>query len=750
MNRRLINSHHVLTGLSIVAAWAFMLFINGAVPFWTTPTLGQAVWTTGFSLSFIQNSLVTIHATNFGTPSPASMAFGLAGAYPTGLLIAIGLHPSDAYTVMIGAWLSVAFWGAWRLGRFLGLSAALAALGALLWTSTPIIWAHAGYSMVSLGIALLPFYFSTVVIFLVNTVTMGRVNLKSVIGYLLVPIIAVFMDGYSFMFFAVGSSILAGYIFVQHKEMRTYLIKHAVPIHVLAFGLAYGLYTLYMGKADFSLASLDFFRGWGLDLSFIAIPTKGMLWLWDSLGLSVSRSDAQFFGDVSVWVTTFSLPLIILGMVAWWSVRKSSRLATGFLILALFGFYMALGPSLKVDSTKPGSLQIAQPNQLSALMPADLAIGPTGNAVLSEFVPGIRNMRASYRWSALGMFGFWALVLLLLVQKRSKPAQMLIISLIGFLILNNLPNLSDQWQAAEHNRSMFLALDQDLVKPFSQDLNPGETVAFVPYRNDFMVNYLAPRLGIKTFNVGGDKNLDEAHTHWPFIMQQFQMGQVDPWFSSRVAQLLAKGEANAVVLPYIDMLKAAHAWPYPDEYQAALEPVEKKFKASELFDVVHRQHYAVVRLKPAYAAQADSPVLLDMLMTDMPSPPFGLKVDNFSADSSLHQVGRVDNGVMVTTGQAGFLAFGPYQPLNAGHYRLTVKGKADAVKGAWVDVVSHKGILQHTKFPLSIASNGSDGVLVTGEVTLVASVEDFEVRVYVSASDVLRMDGYELVALKSK
>jgi len=407
---------------------------------------------------------------------------------------------------------------------------------------------------------------------------------------------------------------------------------------------------------------------------------------------------------------------------------------------------MALGPSLKVDSTKPESLQIAKPYQMSALMPADLAIVPTGNAILSEYVPGLKNMRAAYRWSALGMFGFWALVLLLLAQKRSRPAQMLIIGLIGFLIFNNLPNLSNQWQAAEYNRSMFLALDKDLVKPFSQDLKPGETVAFLPYRNDFLVNYLAPKLGIRTFNVGGDKNLDEARTHWPVIMQQFQMGQVDLGFSDRVAQLLVKGDANAVVLPYIDMLWAAHTWPYPDKYQADLEPVENKLKASKLFEVVHRQHYAVVRLKPAYAAQADSPVLLDILATDMPSPPFGLKVDNFSPDSTLHQVGHVENGIMVTTGQTGFLAYGPYQPLNAGHYCLTVKGEADVVKDAWVDVVSHKGTIQHAKFPLLIAGNDSTGVLATGEVSLDASVDDFEVRVYVSTLDVVRMDGYELVA----
>src|SRR3546814_5692185 len=73
---------------------------------------------------------------------------------------------------------------------------------------------------------------------------------------------------------------------------------------------------------------------------------------------------------------------------------------------------MALGPSLKINSTKPVALQLSHPQEESAFMLPEYALLPTGNAWISETVPGFNIMRASYRWSALGIFAFWLLVMI--------------------------------------------------------------------------------------------------------------------------------------------------------------------------------------------------------------------------------------------------------------------------------------------------------------------------------------------------
>lgn len=606
--------------LVLIIVFAFILFLHGAVPFFATPTLGQALWSTGFSQSFVNESIFTVYAKNFGFPQPAAISFGLAGAWPVGLFIKLGLHPVDAYSLMVASWLALAFFSSYKICRIFGSSRILALLSALLWMSMPIIWGHAGYSMLSLGIALLPFYFLAGYNLFITNSKLSKPSLFHIGIYIFAVFISVFMDGYTFMMFAVGGSLFGAYVICSIPDFKKSIYKYFFPIHILSFVIAYLTYVLFIGRSTFESSSEDFFRGWGLDLSFIAIPTEGVFWVFDALGLSKERSDVLYFGDDSVWVTTFCLPIILMGGYGWWRIRRQAKIATGFLLLAIFGFYMALGPSLKINSTKPEWMQKTMLPQLSVLMPSEMAVMPTGNAIVLT-LPGFNAMRASYRWSALGIFACWMLLVFSLSIRRPKIHTIVPIVLI-VLVGMNLPNLIEKWSSYRNNREQFFDIDQRLVLPLKKVLNPHELIAFLPYGNDFLTNYVASRLNIKTFNIGGDKNLLEAQKKWPSCMFNFKNelndAQVNDIFS-----FLLSGSCDVIVLSRFDGSHAAHYWPEmnkPNQQQLVPLLLIQNLKSIPFLDVIDSELFVVVRLRPEFSTVSRKKEIINEMLAEIEYP----------------------------------------------------------------------------------------------------------------------------------
>ncbi len=622
-----------------VLAGAWVLLLHGAVPFLMTPTLGQAIWASGFAQSFANGGWLNIHAHDFGIPLPAAIAFGLSGALPMSWLIRLGLHPADAYAGVFALWLMIAFCSAYLICRSLGMVRSLSILGAVAWMGMPIIWAHADYSMLSLGIGLLPFYFLAALHLLRLEMTVSGPSAAPL--YFLAALISIFMDGYTFVMFAVGSSILFGYSLLSEGRKRRDLWTKALPVHIASFLVAYIAFAAYIGRYSYEQSPIDFFRGWGLDLSFVLIPTRGMYWFLDKSGLSVARSDRLYFGDASVWKTTFALPTIVIALWAWWQTRKRCNLSMCFLIVALIAFYMALGPSLKIDSVKPAEMRVAHPGQQSAQMPVQLAIAPTGNEWISETLPGFKSMRASYRWSALGIFALWMMIVIWSgnLDKRYKlPAVAFTV-----IVLLNIPNLPGRFHSLTDNRVQFLQIDTDLVEKLRLTVKQNETIAFVPWQNDFIVNYLAPKIGFRAFNIGGDKNLADAQTRWPWDMQALG-GQLDDSKISHIVRLLALQKTDAVIVPYLHTLWSAHLWPCldqtqtklteslkeewsdilgfycPDQRKAALHSTIRKIEASPYLYVSDSDLFAAIRLRPEYQTESGHNLLLKTILSHTSFP----------------------------------------------------------------------------------------------------------------------------------
>jgi hypothetical protein len=556
--------------------FAVVLGVHGALPFVAIPTLGQALWITGFGESFIRGGIFNLYAHNFGCPLPAPIVFGLPGAWPAGLLIGAGLHPGDAYALVLWLWLAIASWGATRVGRLLGLQLPAAALGATTWLTLPVVWNHAHYSMLSMGFALLPAYVLAPLA-LVRRPPVTRPDFaRLALHYALMACIAVFMDGYTFVMFAVAATaLLLGHV-RRDGVFQRQVLRFVLPLHVFSLALAVLLYRAYVGRAEFTVEPMEAFRGWGADLRFLAVPTRGTHWLLDALGWSEPRTTIEQFGDASVWQTTFVLPLLLAGALAWWRVRTRGRLALICLALSLFGGYMALGPSLKFGHTRPPTLQA----QHDPLMPRECAGPRTGTSLLSKHLPGFKNMRASYRWMGLCALGLWLLLLLWLAQPGARWRYAVILGIIAL----NLPHPIEKWRTAIDYRDNLRQLDHAVVDALRVPMRPQERVIFLPFGNDFIINYLASRLDLRAYNIGGDKNLAMARAHWPAPLPQFEMGKVDAAFGDRIAAVLhSPAVADVVIIPHFDMLWAAHHWPCGEQHLAKCPEVI----ARDLADTEH-------------------------------------------------------------------------------------------------------------------------------------------------------------------
>jgi glycosyltransferase involved in cell wall biosynthesis len=117
----------------------------------------------------------------------------------------------------------------------------------------------------------------------------------------------------------------------------------------------------------------------------------------------------------------------------------------------------------------------------------------------------------------------------------------------------------------------------------------------------------------------------------------------------------------------------------------------------------------------------------------------------WGSDSRLGtQVGTRTGRDIASTGEAGYLVFGPYIPLAAGHYRIVIRGalgKKGAVD-AYMDVAVDKGTVVVAESALD--KSDIDGNLVSMQISLDKPCTDFEVRVWVNESTDLQVSMIEI------
>ena len=194
MLKNFVKPHKLLIAL---ISFITVLLIHNPIPFFLQPTAASDILATGFSESLTNNnSLFNFYAYEFGIPKPAAETFGLEAIWPMSLLIRFGFHTRDAYVFVFSFWVGVSMISTYLLARQFGNKKLYALFLVIILVTIPIAINHHEYSMLSLGIILLPFYFlAAFKIFYIEKNDLYKSKFSSIVFCIIATVVFLFLHG---------------------------------------------------------------------------------------------------------------------------------------------------------------------------------------------------------------------------------------------------------------------------------------------------------------------------------------------------------------------------------------------------------------------------------------------------------------------------------------------------------------------------------------------------------------------------
>jgi len=231
-------------------------------------------------------------------------------------------------------------------------------------------------------------------------------------------------------------------------------------------------------------------------------------------------------------------------------------------------------------------------------MPAEAATAQMPWASAYTDLPGLEQMRAVYRW-----FGGTRLMLILLagvgvaaLARRPRHGPALAAAAVALVMLDTAPNVPGFIEAHQQQRRQQVAMRADLRDPLVAALRPGERVFFAgagANANPFLVNSIAASAKVRSYSVGGDKNLAVAQARWP--AQVIAMAGPGAGGPEAVARALATRTVDVVVLPYADLRWATERWPPPPQEREASLAAFAPLLSDPRFEVERGRWFATLR-----------------------------------------------------------------------------------------------------------------------------------------------------------
>jgi len=554
------------------------------------PALGvvECLASTGTWLYCPLASLGERHATSYGLPMIQFVS----------LVHRIGWFPLPVSWNLSGLLvLYLAGLGAQAFFRAMGVSAALAVLGSILFLALPVVWAKNNYPLMLWGFALLP-------LLLWTQYKAWQLNSHLAAFALLIAALTLglFQEPYSLVMALTFGGWLALVKLTGSglQGLRFALVR--TGLWVVACLVAVWLYRLYIpGGADYPTMPLDFFRGQGIDLIALIARDPQLYWLGPLWGVG-QLTPVLFFTDGEMTAHSYLGLGLLLGLiiflfsdVVWRSQRRT------VLILTLLGaFVMALGPSLKVNSTAADRSADDPITMQTYLMPAEAAVMDLPHQFVYE-LPPFNAMRSVSRWYLLVALMLVTMLMLGVQSFQSRgPVQLILAALLLLgVALEHWPNIAHRTALTGIFGNLYRQIENDLVEELQQMLRPEERVVFVGgerLNNEFFSTFLCARVGCSTYNASTDKAFAIALASWPDEMRDRLLRPAEP---AARADLLQREYFDALVLSHFDLRWDSYSWPPPSEQrEVMLEQWVSPYLELESVNVDVGHWFSVIRAEP--------------------------------------------------------------------------------------------------------------------------------------------------------
>jgi len=374
--------------------------------------------------------------------------------------------------------------------------------------------------------------------------------LLAVPAALLVSLLMAFLDGYSYF----GGAVVIGFLTLG-RALQAW--RDGRPGTGVAAGIAWlgalgGAALTYASWAPSSTYEahppLDFPARLGVDVASLFLPSSRYLYP-DLIGLTPPVQ--TFWGALdtppSNYLGYLTVLLAAIGVVAVLRKRRGVRwevVAVG--VAGAVTLLLAFGPTLKIAQYEPG-------------LDASFLTLPT--SFLYEHVPGFQSLRVSNRWlvttrlcvvllSAVGLAALW--------RRWGGRLRWRAAAVVLLAVLTLVEVLPEPGRIVDERRESLAKvnyLNGGIVPEAGRLLHDDELVLMLPSTNDFLADYLVPVTGVRSYNVGIDKNHSYAVSAWPdtvLAANAAYKAEGAPGAVEEICAVLAAGDADAVVLPSMD------------------------------------------------------------------------------------------------------------------------------------------------------------------------------------------------------